>query len=192
MDNQNPTVRALASSVASPSSSIVEEILDVSTLPGCSLGVGIDQVEGTLLGFSSSSLDTSADEAHSIPNDEISAGEVFDMIRDIKDPEHPLTLEQLSVVDMEHVSVDDAGRRVSVEFTPTVPHCSMSTLIGLSLRVKLLRSLPQRLKVRVSIVPGTHVSDAAITKQINDKERVAAALENTHLVNVVNQCIRGV
>ena len=118
--------------------------------------------------------------------------EVFDMIRDIKDPEHPLTLEQLSVVDLDHVSISADARAVNVQFTPTVPHCSMSTLIGLSLRVKLLRSLPQRLKVRVSIVPCTHVSDTAITKQINDKERVAAALENTHLVNVVNQCIKGV
>ena len=34
-----------------------------------------------------------------------------------------------------------------VEFTPTIPHCSMATLIGLSIRVKLLRSLPTRFKV---------------------------------------------
>lgn len=32
-------------------------------------------------------------------------------------------------------------------FTPTIPHCSMATLIGLSIKVKLLRSLPQRFKV---------------------------------------------
>lgn len=34
-----------------------------------------------------------------------------------------------------------------VQFTPTVQHCSMATLIGLSLRVKLLRSLHPRFKV---------------------------------------------
>ena len=46
------------------------------------------------------------------------------------------------------VSVDDAGGRVKVLFTPTIPHCSMATLIGLAIRVKLLRSLPNRFKVR--------------------------------------------
>ena len=34
-----------------------------------------------------------------------------------------------------------------MEFTPTVEHCSMATLIGLCIRVKLLRVLPPRFKV---------------------------------------------
>ncbi|KAF9603862.1 hypothetical protein IFM89_038120 [Coptis chinensis] len=33
-----------------------------------------------------------------------------------------------------------------VTFTPTVEHCSMATIIGLCIRVKLLRSLPSRFK----------------------------------------------
>ncbi len=37
--------------------------------------------------------------------------------------------------------------QVFVHFTPTIPHCSMATLIGLAIRVKLLRSLPPRFKV---------------------------------------------
>ena len=37
---------------------------------------------------------------------------------------------------------------VDIFFTPTIPHCSMATLIGLSIRVKLLRALPSRFKVR--------------------------------------------
>ena len=39
--------------------------------------------------------------------DAIEAGEVFDIIRNIQDPEHPLTLEQLNVVSLEHVTVKD-------------------------------------------------------------------------------------
>lgn len=66
---------------------------------------------------------------------------------------------------------------------------SMATLIGLCLRVKLLRSLPARFKVDILITPGTHSSEAAVNKQLNDKERVAAALENSHLLHVVNKCI---
>lgn len=73
--------------------------------------------------------------------------EVYDLIRKINDPEHPLTLEQLKVTEFKNVQVEDARNYVKVFFTPTIPHCSMATLIGLSIRVKLLRSLPQRFKV---------------------------------------------
>ena len=103
-----------------------------------------------------------------------------------------MTLEQLDVVSLENVTVEDPGDYVFVQFTPTIPHCSMATLIGLTIRVKLLRVLPRRFKVMVKIYPGTHQSEIAINKQLNDKERVAAALENKHLLGVVNKCIGGV
>jgi len=115
--------------------------------------------------------------------------EVFDIIRTINDPEHPLTLEQLNVTQLPLVSVCPDTSLISINFTPTIPHCSMATLIGLCLRVKLIRSLPSRFKVDIKITPGTHASEDAINKQLNDKERVAAALENTHLLEVVNKCI---
>lgn len=118
-----------------------------------------------------------------------SSTEVFEMIRHLNDPEHPLTLEQLNVVSEENIIVNDATNKVSVNFTPTIPHCSMATLIGLSIRVKLLRSLPGRFKVTVKITPGSHQSEDAVNKQLNDKERVAAALENAHLLDIVNKCI---
>ena len=118
--------------------------------------------------------------------------EIFDLIRDIKDPEHPNTLEQLNVAQRQLITVDDERGLVSLTFTPTIPHCSMATLIGLSIRVKLLRSLPPRFKVDVAITPGTHASEHAVNKQLNDKERVAAALENDNLRGVVDKCLAGV
>lgn len=113
----------------------------------------------------------------------------IDLIRNINDPEHPLTLEELHVVQEDLIKVDDKGNNIFVNFTPTIPHCSMATLIGLSIRVKLLRSLPPRFKVTVEITPGTHASENAVNKQLADKERVAAALENKHLAEVINQCV---
>ncbi|KAH9503493.1 Cytosolic iron-sulfur assembly component 2B [Bulinus truncatus] len=121
--------------------------------------------------------------------DKFDSREIFDLIRFINDPEHPLTLEELNVVEEAKVKVDDDANSVHIYFTPTIPHCSMATLIGLSIRVKLLRSLPSRFKVDVEITPGTHDSEIAVNKQLADKERVAAALENTHLLDVVNQCL---
>lgn len=39
------------------------------------------------------------------------------------------------------------------------------------------------------MTPGTHHSEHQVNKQLADKERVAAALENSHLIKVINQCI---
>ncbi|XP_025992777.1 MIP18 family protein galla-2 [Solenopsis invicta] len=121
--------------------------------------------------------------------DEFDSREIFDIIRNINDPEHPLTLEELNVVEQNLIEVDNKKNKVDVKFTPTIPHCSMATLIGLSIRVQLLRALPARFKVSVEISPGTHVSEAAVNKQLADKERVAAALENSMLLGVINQCL---
>lgn len=122
-------------------------------------------------------------------DDQIDALEVFEHIRNINDPEHPLTLEQLNVTQLRLIQVDAAREHVSVHFTPTIPHCSMATLIGLCLRVKLLRCLPPRFKVDIAVTPGTHASEHQVNKQLNDKERVAAALENSALLGVVNRCL---
>ena len=67
---------------------------------------------------------------------------VFDMIRHITDPEHPNTLEDLAVLNLEDIQISLKTSEVRVDFTPTIPNCGMATLIGLMIRVKLLRSLP--------------------------------------------------
>nr|KYP44856.1 UPF0195 protein At1g68310 family [Cajanus cajan] len=110
-------------------------------------------------------------------------------ILDIKDPEHPYSLEELKVITEEAVEVDDQRNYVRVTFTPTVEHCSMATIIGLCLRVKLMRSLPSRYKVDIRVAPGSHATEAAVNKQLNDKERVAAALENPNLLDMVDECL---
>ena len=117
-------------------------------------------------------------ECDELISDPFDAQEVFEHIKDINDPEHPYSLEQLDVVSVGNVQVRDSEDRVHVAFTPTVPHCSMATLIGLSIRVKLLRVLP-------------HSSELAVNKQLNDKERVAAALENPNLLEKVDLCLSG-
>lgn len=119
----------------------------------------------------------------------IDTQEVFDHVRDIKDPEHPYSLEELKVVTEDAIEVNDEQSHVRVTFTPTIEHCSMATVIGLCIRVKLMRSLPSRYKVDIRVAPGTHATEAAVNKQLNDKERVAAALENPNLLEMVDECL---
>lgn len=94
------------------------------------------------------------DELHD-PFDEL---EIFEIIRHINDPEYPLTLEQLNVLNLERIYLK-ASNYVEVYFTPTIPHCSMAQMIGLMVKVKLSRFLPRDFKTRVLITPGTHVNE---------------------------------
>ncbi|TFK72144.1 FAM96B protein [Pluteus cervinus] len=118
----------------------------------------------------------------------IDAEEIYGLIRTIYDPEHPNTLEELRIVSLPQINVNK--NHVRIEFTPTIPHCGASTQLGLSIRVRLLRSLPARFKVDIYVKPGSHVSEHALNKQLNDKERVAAALENQALLSSVEQTLR--
>ncbi|TRY98839.1 hypothetical protein DNTS_027855 [Danionella cerebrum] len=98
--------------------------------------------------------------------------EVYDVIRTIRDPEKPNTLEELDVVCEDCVEVTEIGEEeylIVIRFSPTVPHCSLATLIG-----------------QASEVPAFQTQ---VNKQINDKERVAAAMENPNLREIVEQCV---
>uniref|UniRef100_A0A0K0CTD5 FtsJ domain-containing protein n=1 Tax=Angiostrongylus cantonensis TaxID=6313 RepID=A0A0K0CTD5_ANGCA len=143
--------------------------------------MGLERLENAnplIYAVSSRERINTADSMNESVEDPIDALEIFDLIRDINDPEHPYTLEQLNVVQEELIKVykDSKHTYVDVRFTPTIPHCSMATLIGLAIRVKLYRSLHPRIK-------------EAINRQLADKERVAAAMENTNLMFAVNRCL---
>uniref|UniRef100_A0A8W8I6P6 FeS_assembly_P domain-containing protein n=1 Tax=Magallana gigas TaxID=29159 RepID=A0A8W8I6P6_MAGGI len=116
---------------------------------------------------------------------------IADLIRGIIDPEKPETLEELNVVSEEDVSVSRLNKDylIKVVFVPTVPHCSLASLIGLSIRTKLETSIPDKFKLDIFIKEGTHETADDINKQINDKERIAAAMENPNLQRIVNQCL---
>ncbi|KAM7430045.1 Cytosolic iron-sulfur assembly component 2A [Porites harrisoni] len=120
------------------------------------------------------------------------AQEIFDLVKDIRDPELPQTLEELSVIEEEFIEIHQTGNDeyiIKIEFKPTAPHCSLATLIGLCLRVKLERSLPYKFKLDIFLSKGTHSTEDEINKQINDKERIAAAMENPNLKKIVEECI---
>lgn len=116
-----------------------------------------------------------------------------DLIATISDPEHPLTLGELAVINLPHIQVTDdpsaLTSRVLVELTPTVNHCSLATVIGLGVRVRLEQALPPRFRLDVRIREGTHSTGDQVNKQLNDKERVASALENETLMGVVRKML---
>lgn len=131
---------------------------------------------------------------------EVTPKSVFELIRDIRDPEHPYSLEQLGVVSWRDISVGvigpdgtvpDAGlpiRYVRVVFKPTIPHCSMAAIIGLCIKAQVSRFVKGHF-VQVHIADGAHVNFKALNKQLDDKDRVQAAMENDALLDVMRECV---
>ncbi|KAK6505473.1 hypothetical protein TWF481_007371 [Arthrobotrys musiformis] len=130
--------------------------------------------------------------------DDIDEQEIYDLISTISDPEHPLSLGELAVINLPHIHVTHTPptpqnlhpmSHVLVEITPTINHCSLATVIGLGVRVRLEQALPPRFRIDVRIREGTHQSTDQVNKQLNDKERVAAACENETLMGVLSNML---
>jgi len=141
---------------------------------------------------------SSSDEDDEYGEEPMDEQDVYDLIATISDPEHPHTLGQLSVVRLPDIHLSpspaelptpDSLLTVLVELTPTINHCSLATVIGLAVRCRLEQTLPPNYRVDVRMKDGTHAQDDQVTKQLGDKERVAAALENDTLQRMVDKML---
>ncbi len=81
------------------------------------------------------------------------------MLRNLPDPEHPLTLEQLQVIELSNIHVNEETREIKAFFTPTIPNCSSANLIGLMIKIRLLRWVDPSYKRDVFVTPGSHVHE---------------------------------
>eukprot|EP00760_Papus_ankaliazontas_P002927 PhM_4_TR11332/c0_g1_i1/m.103944 len=122
----------------------------------------------------------------------LDAEDIFYMVSNIRDPEHSeYTLADLNVIAMDRISVVDISNEtfpsyeIRIELRPTAPRCSLMSIIGLSVLYSIDTQLPhyQALwRVMPTVEKGTHDQWEMLNKQLRDKERVAAALENPNIV----------
>lgn len=180
---------------------LVDKILSLSLLKPENLKIdvtndSIPELVSDVEMDASSTEDELVDEVEDEEDEDvIDAQEIFDLISSISDPEHPLTLAQLAVVNLPDIRVTHGENKktdiseVLIKITPTITHCSLATLIGLGIRVRLERCLPPRFRIIILIKEGTHQSENQVNKQLNDKERVAAACENDQLLGVILQML---
>ncbi|CBF84795.1 hypothetical protein AN1407.2 [Aspergillus nidulans FGSC A4] len=189
MQNSNPTIINTADlptrlrPSASPKSSTYGSEFFASALPSLTVDALSD--------YSPSTSESENDD--DLMEEPIDEQEIYDLVSTISDPEHPISLGALAVVSLPDISIkpalpdvpDSPLRTVTVLITPTITHCSLATVIGLGVRVRLEQSLPPRFRVNVQIKEGTHSTADEVNKQLADKERVAAALENGTLMGVI-------
>ncbi|XP_005936454.1 cytosolic iron-sulfur assembly component 2A isoform X1 [Maylandia zebra] len=117
--------------------------------------------------------------------------EVYDVIKSIRDPEKPNTLEELEVVTEKCVEVQELGEDeylIIIRFSPTVPHCSLATLIGLCLQVKLQRCLP--FKHKTFELPSKLRRDKT-NRTENKRKRRSRSFLDRHSCSVINTSMSG-
>ena len=114
--------------------------------------------------------------------DKIDKYEIFDLIRNINDPEHPYNLEELNIISLDDIIVDNDNRIITVYFLPTIENCGFASLIGLSIKKKLLNFISPIYKIDVLIKDTKNESDKNLNKQMNDKERLEASNLNKNIL----------
>jgi len=133
---------------------------------------------------------------------------IYEFIKDIRDPEKDFTLEELEIIDEDSVSIDLSSNNefsnIKINWKPTVPNCHLALNIGLCIRKKLeeeIRSFINSIKkcdcklngykykLDLYVRKGSHIQEEEINRQLNDKERYAAAIENPDIVYYIKNLI---
>jgi len=144
----------------------------------------------SIINASPTVYDCDDDDAPPLSNEECDAlrTDIYSVIRHIADPEHPHTLEQLRVVSLSGIHVAEVDRSVVITLIPTVPHCSLTLIIGLCIRVAV-EAEHRNIKLNFAIPANKHQTAAETSRQLNDKERCAAAMEIDSLAETVKRLI---
>jgi metal-sulfur cluster biosynthetic enzyme len=135
---------------------------------------------------------------------------IFEFIRNIKDPEKDYTIEDLNIINEDSIriikNIKFSYEIIEIIWTPTTPNCHLALNIGLSIRKKIADELENYLKeftgsgrsacnfrykykLNILVEPGKHVQEDEINRQLNDKERYCAAIENPDILKYINQLI---
>ena len=129
-----------------------------------------------------------------------SSSYIFSLLIEIRDPEFPYQLSQLDILSIEKILIEkyilNQNIYITVTINPTYKMCTMSSVIGLSIEnilynkitgILLNEHFPQgwNWKYCTNIPHTLHVKSSIITKQLNDKERISAAIENVSIRNII-------
>lgn len=129
--------------------------------------------------------------------------QIFYYLKDILDPEYPNKIYTFGIVSFEGIFIEILYfcQIITIDhlLIPTIKICSMSPLMGISIQNKIYQKnlikrlhqlIPKTWNWRFSIeIPNySHLKSLNISKQLNDKERISAALENFGIRKVIEEC----
>jgi len=128
---------------------------------------------------------------------------IFGFLKGVLDPEFPFCLFSLDIISVEKIGLKNfyhsQSYKISIFFCPTSLTCSLTPIIGLSIgniiyhqcfNYWIRKSTPINWigLFLIDIPTFFHLKREEIVKQLNDKERVSAALENPEIRMAILGC----
>lgn len=123
----------------------------------------------------------------------------------IIDPEYPILIIDLEILKLESIIIKNKifSQLVSYEisFFPTYGQCKLAPLLGISIIMSILKKSTLKkafkqtnkkwsLNFKIILTNKNHTAGENITKQLNDRERLSAALENSSIRLSVLKCMK--
>ena len=111
--------------------------------------------------------------------------EVIDVLKKVYDPEYPMSVIDLKIVNEEDISFD--GDKIKILFTPTSPFCPMGGIIGAMIKYALEKSTGKA--VEVSLKPGTHAQEKMLNEVFGNKKQYEDAIERLRKAGILDKCV---
>lgn len=126
-------------------------------------------------------------------------------LAEIIDPEFPLLLPRLKILILQGITVNTKIYSQAITFTifffPTYGQCKLAPLLGINILSSLFKRFTTKtfvkinnekwlINLKIKLTNRNHDVGENITKQLNDRERLSAALENNFIRLSVLKCMK--
>ncbi|MGQ9543476.1 MAG: iron-sulfur cluster assembly protein [Candidatus Bathyarchaeia archaeon] len=112
-------------------------------------------------------------------------GELIEVLSRVYDPEYPVSVIDLKIVDEEDISFEDG--KIKILFTPTSPFCPMGGMIGALIKYAVEKKT--RREVDVSLKPGTHTQEKMLNEMLSDRKKYEGVLERLRASGIIDRCV---
>jgi metal-sulfur cluster biosynthetic enzyme len=110
---------------------------------------------------------------------------VMEVLGKVYDPEYPLSVTELKIVEEEDIDISDEG--LTVQFKPTTPYCPMGGIIGILIKYALEKKLG--IPVKVKVKSGSHVQEEIFNEMLNQEDKYREILKKLEDSGILKSCV---
>ncbi len=107
----------------------------------------------------------------------------------VLDPEHPISILDLKIVEPEDVTIDEENNSITIEFKPTTPFCPMGGVIGVLVKKAISDIAESNEKIIVRCKEGAHTQEEMVNKMVNDEQTYEEILNKLNEIGMLQRCI---
>ena len=112
--------------------------------------------------------------------------EILEVLKKVFDPEYPLSVVELKIVEEKDISFD--SDKIRIEFTPTTPYCPMGGIIGVLIKHALENKFNREFDVKVKA--EAHVQEGMLNELLSSKEKYDETIQRLKTAGILERCIK--